>query len=106
LTETYIRKLKDGDGNYLWQPSYQIGEAQTLLGQRVALCEDMPDIAASAISVVLADFRECYQIVDRLGVSLIDDPYTTKGQRNLFFRRRVGGGVCQWDGIKYLQQHA
>jgi HK97 family phage major capsid protein len=106
LTETYIRKLKDGQNNYLWQPSYQIGEAQTLLGQRVALCEDMPDIASTAISVVLADFRECYQIVDRLGVSLIDDPYTTKGQRNLFFRRRVGGGVCQWDGIKYLKQNA
>ena len=104
LTEAYIRKIKDGDGNYLWQPSYQQGEAETLLGQRILLCEDMPDIATGAIAVALADFRECYQIVDKVGVSLLDDPYTNKGFRQLFFRKRVGGGVCNWDGIKYLRQ--
>ena len=104
LTEAYIRKIKDGDGNYLWQPSYQQGEAETLLGQRILLCEDMPDIATGVIAVALADFRECYQIVDKVGVSLLDDPYTNKGFRQLFFRKRVGGGVCNWDGIKYLRQ--
>ena len=104
LTEAYIRKIKDGDGNYMWQPSYQQGEAETLLGQRILLCEDMPDIATGVIAVALADFRECYQIVDKVGVSLLDDPYTNKGFRQLFFRKRVGGGVCNWDGIKYLRQ--
>lgn len=105
-TETNIRSLKDGQGNYLWQPNFQMGGADMLLGQRVVIMEDMPDQAANAISIVLADFRECYQIVDKVGISLLDDPYTSKGFRHLFYRKRVGGGVVQWDGIKYIKQAA
>jgi HK97 family phage major capsid protein len=105
-TEAAIRKLKDGQGNYIWQPSYQAGEADMLLGQRTIIFEDMPDIATGALSVVLADFRDCYQIVDRAGMSTLKDPYTqaVNGRTVYHMRKRVGGGFKSFDSIKYLKQ--
>ena len=105
-TEGYIRKLKDGQGNYIWQPSYQMGVADSLLGQRVVIMEDMADIATGAISVVLADFRSTYLIVDRVGLSVLKDPYSaaSTGQCLFHIRKRVGGGIKNWDSMKYLKQ--
>jgi len=103
-TEGYIRRLKDGQGNYIWQPSYQMGEADMLLGQRTVIFEDMPDIATGAIAVMIADFRKTYQIVDRVGLSILEDPYSAKPYRTFYMRRRVGGGIKNFDSIKYLVQ--
>jgi len=103
-TEGYIRKLKDGQGNYLWQPSYQANEPDMLNGQRTVICEDMPDIATGAISVVLADFRASYLIVDRVGISILEDRYTEKGKIGYYIRKRVGGAIQNFDSIKYLKQ--
>jgi HK97 family phage major capsid protein len=103
-TESYLRKLKDGQSNYLWQPSYQMGVPDTLIGQRTAIFEDMPDIATGAISVVLADIRSTYLIVDRVGMSVLEDPYSSFPQRLWKIRRRVGGGIQNFDSIKYLKQ--
>lgn len=105
-TETIVRKLKDGDGNYIWQPVYAMGEPDTLLGQRTVIMEDMADAEANGISVVLADFRKSYQIVDRIGISLLDDPFTGGQYRILKYRKRVGAGLKNWDAIKYLKQGA
>ena len=103
-TESYLRKLKDGQNNYLWQPSYQMGVPDTIIGQQVAIFEDMPDIATGAISVVLADIRSTYLIVDRVGMSVLEDPYSSFPQRLWKIRRRVGGGIQNFDSIKYLKQ--
>jgi HK97 family phage major capsid protein len=77
-----------------------------LLGQRTIIFEDMPDIATGALSVVLADFRDCYQIVDRAGMSTLKDPYTqaVNGRTVYHMRKRVGGGFKSFDSIKYLKQ--
>ena len=103
-TESYLRKLKDGQNNYLWQPSYQMGVPDTIIGQQVAIFEDMPDMATGAISVVLADIRSTYLIVDRVGMSVLEDPYSSFPQRLWKIRRRVGGGIQNFDSIKYLKQ--
>lgn len=105
-TEGYVRKLKDGDGNYIWQPSYQMGVAEQLLGQRVVIMEDMAEIVTGAISVVLADFRSSYLIVDRVGLSMLRDPYSAASTGQIIFhiRKRVGGGIKNYDAIKYLKQ--
>jgi HK97 family phage major capsid protein len=103
-TESYLRKLKDGQSNYLWQPSYQMGVPDTLIGQRTAIFEDMPDIAAGAVAVALADVRATYLIVDRVGLSVLEDPYSSFPQRVWKLRRRVGGGIQNFDSIKYLKQ--
>ena len=103
-TESYLRKLKDGQSNYLWQPSYQMGVPDTLIGQRTAIFEDMPDIATGAVAVALADVRATYLIVDRVGLSVLEDPYSSFPQRVWKLRRRVGGGIQNFDSIKYLKQ--
>ncbi|MEL7240288.1 MAG: phage major capsid protein, partial [Planctomycetota bacterium] len=63
-----LRKFKDADGNYLWQPSSQAGEPARLLGYPVVEAEDMPDIASGSRSIAFGDFARFYLIVDRVGV--------------------------------------
>jgi HK97 family phage major capsid protein len=105
-TEAYVRKLKDGQGNYIWQPSYQAGEADTLIGQKVSIWEDMPDIATGVIAVALSDVRDSYKIVDRVGVSILRDVYTQSANGRIVFhmRKRVGSGLTSFDSTKYLLQ--
>jgi hypothetical protein len=67
-TQAEVRKLKDGDGRYLWQPPATAGEAASLVGFPVVEAEDMPDIAANALSFAFGDFRAGYLVVDRTGV--------------------------------------
>lgn len=107
-TEAYIRKLKDGQSNYIWQPSYQAGEGDTLLGQKTVVFEDMADLAASAITVGLGDLRSSYLIVDRVGMSILRDPYTaaSSGKVYMHMRKRVGAGIVNFDSMKYLKQAA
>ena len=105
-TRSYVRKLKDGDGNYLWQTSYQMSAPDELLGKPVCIFEDMPDIASGAIAVGYGDIRETYMIVDRAGMSILKDPYTAAqtGQIVFQFKRRVTAGIKNWDAMKYLRQ--
>lgn len=91
-----IRRLKDGQGNYLWQPSYQVGQPETILGRPVIELVDMPDVAPDAVPIVYGDFSG-YRILDRVDLSVLVDPYTRakNGITVLHARRRVGGGVLQ-----------
>ena len=91
-----LRKLKDGQGNYLWQPSYQAGQPETILGRPVVEMPDMPDVAAASTPIVYADWSG-YRIVDRVGLSILVNPYilATNGMTRIHATRRVGGGVIQ-----------
>jgi HK97 family phage major capsid protein len=91
-----LRKLKDGQGNYLWQPSYQAGQPETILGRPVVEMVDMPDIASDAYPIIFGDFS-AYRIVDRLEMSILTNPYllATTGMTRIHATRRVGGGVLQ-----------
>jgi HK97 family phage major capsid protein len=60
----------------------------------------MPAVAASAMSVALADWKEAYMIVDRLGITLLRDPYTSQPFILFRFRKRVGGDVVNYQAIK------
>lgn len=92
-TLAVVRKLKDGQGNYLWQPSYQQDQPSTLCGHPVYEVADMPDIAANALSIAFGDFSRAYLILDRKGVSILRDPYTNKPFVQFYTTKRVGGGV-------------
>ncbi len=89
-----LRILKDGQGNYIWQPSYQAGQPETILGRPVLEVLDMPDIAANAFPIIYGDFSG-YRILDRLALSVLMDPYTraTNKQTRYHAGRRVGGRV-------------
>lgn len=92
-TQGTIRKLKDGQGNYLWQPSYVAGQPATLSGFPITEVPDMPDVAANAISVLFGDFKRTYTVYDRVGVRVLRDPYTAKPYVLFYTTKRVGGGV-------------
>jgi HK97 family phage major capsid protein len=69
----------------------------------LADAEDMPDIAANALSIAFGDFRRGYLIVDRAGVRVIRDPFTAKPYILFYTTKRVGGGVQDFDAIKLLK---
>ncbi|MBO6757725.1 MAG: phage major capsid protein [Roseibium sp.] len=101
-TQGAIRKLKDADGNYLWQPPASAGGAATLMNFPVTEAEDMPDIGIDAPAIAFGDFRRGYLVVDRLGVRLLRDPYSAKPYVLFYTTKRVGGGVQDFDAIKLL----
>jgi len=102
-TEAVIRKFKDADNNYIWQPAARPGEAPTLLGHPVAECEDMPSIAEDATAIAFGDFRRGYLIVDRVGIRVLRDPYSSKPYVLFYTTKRVGGGVQDFNAIKLLK---
>ena len=102
-TQATIRKFKDGQGNYLWQPAAKPGETPSLMGYPVVECEDMPDVAASSLSVAFGDFSRGYLIVDRAGIRVLRDPYSSKPYTLFYTTKRVGGGVQDFDAIKLLK---
>jgi len=99
------RRLKDGNGNYLWQPAYQAGQPETLLGRPVVEALDMPDIASDAFPIAFGDFTAAYRIIDRLSMSILVNPYllATKGLTRIHATRRVGGRVIQAAAIRKLK---
>ncbi|MCY1704492.1 phage major capsid protein [Pannonibacter sp. SL95] len=101
LTYRAIRKLKDGDGNYLWQPSYQAGQPATLNGEPVRELSGLPNVAANAIPIVYGNMAEAYRIFDRTGVSVLRDAYTRKPYVLFYTTRRVGGGLWNPEWMRY-----
>lgn len=100
-----IRKLKDGQGRYIWEPSLQLGQPETLLGRPVIEAPDMPDIGANAFPVIFGDFATCFRIYDRVALSLLRDPFSvaTSGLTRFHARRRLGGQVVRTEGIRKLK---
>ncbi|GGX56085.1 phage capsid protein [Litorimonas cladophorae] len=98
-----VRKFKDADGNYIWQPSLSAGAPSTLLGYPLVEMEDMPDIGSGVASVAFGDFRRGYLIADRQGVRVLRDPYSAKPYVLFYTTKRVGGGVQDSEAIKLLK---
>jgi HK97 family phage major capsid protein len=95
-----VRKIVDGQQRPLWEPSLQVGEPMRLLGYAVNELNDMPDPAASSLSAAFADWKEFYQIVDRQGLRILRDPYTSKGFVLFYTTARVGGDVLNTEAGK------
>jgi HK97 family phage major capsid protein len=102
-TQAAVRKLKDGDGNYLWQPPAAPGSRAMLMGFPVVEAEDMPDIGANATPIAFGDFQRGYLVVDRAGVRVLRDPYSAKPYVLFYTTKRVGGGVQDFDAVKLLK---
>lgn len=100
-----VRKLKDGQGNYLWERSFQeSGIGITLLGHPVVFMEDMPAIAADSLSIVFGNFAQGYQIIDHaVGLRVLRDPFTDKPFVRFYTTKRVGGDVVNFEAIKLMK---
>jgi HK97 family phage major capsid protein len=105
-TQSTIRKFKDSTGAYLWQPPAIAGGKASLMTFPVIEAEDMPDVAANALSIAFGDFNRGYLVVDRAGVSVLRDPYTAKPYVLFYTTKRVGGGVQDFDAIKLMKMAA
>ena len=100
-TAASVRKLKDGDGRYLWAPGTG-GEAATILGYPVTELEDMPDIGNGQAAIGFGDFRRFYLIADRQGARVLRDPFSQKPYVLFYTTKRVGGGVQNFDAVKLM----
>ena len=97
-TQGAVRLLKDTDGHYIWQPSIVAGQPSTLAGYGVASFEDMPaHTVTDSLAVAFADFGEMYQIVERIGIRVLRDPYTAKPYIKFYTTKRVGGDVINFE---------
>ncbi len=107
VTISAIRKLKDGNGVYLWQPSLQAGEPDKLLGYNLYTTPYAPTMAAGAFTVAFGDFQN-YWIGDRAGrtVQRLNELYATNGQIGYVATERVDGKVILPEGIQLLQMKA
>jgi len=104
-TIAYLRKLKDLDGQYLWQAGMAGGTPNTLNGSPYIEMPDMPDVAADAKCLAFGDFFRGYRIVDHSAMSMIRDDVTEASDDIIkyVFRRRTGGQVVLPEAIKVLQ---
>lgn len=99
-----LRKIKDGSGSfYLFNPD-PTGEFDGIvLGKPVVVDDNVPVIAANSYSIAYANWKRAYRIVDRRGITLIRDNITAKGTTKFNFRKRVGGGIRNFEAIKLMK---
>ena len=102
-----IRKLKDGNGQYLWQPSVRLGEPDTLLNRPLKTSVYVPEIAAGAKAVAFGDFSY-YWIADRQGRSFqrLNELFAATGQVGFKATQRVDGKLILAESVKVLQMKA
>ena len=102
-----IRKLKDGQGQYLWQPSIQAGTPDTILNRPLFTSSYVPAIAAGAKTIAFGDFSY-YWVADRQGrvFKRLNELYAVTGQVGFVATQRVDGKLILPEAIKVLQQKA
>ncbi len=98
-----VRKLKDVDGKFVWAPPTALGEVATVLMKPVYTDDNMSAIAANSYSIAFADFRRAYQIVDKFGIRVLRDPFTSKPNVLFYTTKRVGGGIRNFEAIKLMK---
>lgn len=104
LTQAHVRKFKDTQGQYLWQPSIQAGQPDRLLGYEVFTWENMGGPKTSnEYPVAFGDFNKGYTLTMRNDMEILRDPYTTKGYTAFYVSRRFGGIVTNNSAIKMLK---
>ena len=107
VTVSALRKLKDNNGAYLWQPSVQAGQPDRLLGYPLYTSPYAPAVAAGALPIAFGDFSN-YWIADRMGrtVQRLNELYAGNGQVGFLATERVDGKVILPEGIQLLQMGA
>lgn len=103
LTAAIVRKLKDAEGRHVWVDSLIQGQPPVLLGYPVEIDEAMPDVAADSLSIAFGNINKAYTIIEQPGTKFLTDPFTDKPNVRLFAYRRVGGGVNNFEALKFLK---
>ncbi len=100
-----IRKLKDGNGQYLWQPGIRDGESNTILGKPYYTSSYMPEVSAGNKTVLFGDLSY-YWVADRQGIVFkrLNELFAGNGQVGFLAYKRVDGKTVLPEAIKVLQQ--
>jgi HK97 family phage major capsid protein len=99
-----LRKLKDGQGNYIWQPTFVAGQPSTLAGYPVVEVPGMPNMTTGLVSILFGDMFKTYLVIDRIGFRVLRDPYTNKPYVMFYCTKRVGGGVQNPEYMRFIKQ--
>jgi len=102
-TVNTVRKMKDGEGNYLWRPGLAENAPDTLLGKPIEVDDNVDAIGANKYPIFFGNFKRAYLIVDRLGTRVLRDPYSAKPYVAFYTTKRVGGGIVMYEAIKALK---
>nr|WP_278423130.1 phage major capsid protein [Brucella anthropi] len=102
-TMNTVRKFKDAEGAYIWAPPSGAAEVATILGKPVYTDDNMPAVEANAFPIAFGDFSRAYLIVDRAGIRVLRDPFTSKPNVLFYTTKRVGGGVVNFEALKLLK---
>ena len=103
-----IRRLKDSDGQFIFQPGFsgQTGAPNTILGYPYIECHDLDnfDDGTAKKPVIFGDFNQAYVITDRLSIQVLRDPFTlaTNGAIKFIARKRVGGNLVRHQALRVL----
>lgn len=99
-------KLKDSEGNYIWQPTWNLTDSPfgMICGVKVAPDFDhLADIATGSLSVIVGDLNQAYQIVDKRGISVVRDNITSPGNVNWYISKRTGGDVVNSEAVRFIE---
>lgn len=104
-TQAALRKLKSSNGDYYWQPSFQMGQPDRMLGYPVFTFHDMADpTTADGFYLGFGDWARAYTLITRTGTAVtVDDNITTPGTVKFYIRRRYGGIPANNDALKFLR---
>lgn len=99
-----VRKLKNSDGQYIWQPSLIEGEPDRISGRPLFTADAMPEVSTGNKSVAFGDFSK-YRIMDRLGLSIqrLDELYAETGQVGFRCTTRNDGKLLDKEAIKFIK---
>ena len=103
-TVSALRKLKDGNGQYLWQPSLVAGTPNTILGCEVISSPFMPNIEAVAKAVIFGDYSY-FWVADRQGRTFkrLNELFATTGQVGFLGSERVDGKLILTEAVKVMK---
>lgn len=108
FTELAFMKVKDLDGQYVWQPAIAAGAPNTIRGKGVYTHDDFDQIAASNDVALFGDIRSCYRILDRQGMTMqrLVEIRALAGLVGFLFKIRNTGGIIRPEACRVLQMAA
>lgn len=96
-----IAKMKDNQGQYIWQRSFSAGQPNTLFGYPVYLCDEMA-VENEAERLIFGNIKEAYHVVDRAQMSMLRDPFSAKPYVEFYATKRVGADLVNCEALKYM----
>ena len=103
-TLAVLRKLKDENGNYLWQPSLQNGEPDRILGYAIRTSQFAPKLAAGKAALAFGDFSY-YNIGDRgqRTLQVLKELFAGNGMVGYVMKERVDGLLVLPEAVQVLK---